>query len=313
MRQHYRIAQYKQRYTDALAQQKEQAQVEDVRSQTAMRNAQASWFNQRPTIEARKADAQALTRQQAAIRTEIKNRLQNPRPFDANDPYDGNLQARAQAAGVGFDPTGFGDFKNPLTIEVVDPRDPSETTKTREVYNRATRRFEPLTNDGQPVKTGYTQPVNPQTGMTPAQTRSANDRRAARDARIAGQIAQATTTNNAIDGSLRQIGEEIAATQDQIDQLVRDNKGQIPTGLSDGKDEYNRAVQHLQALQREQRALQVRRRAAPQHTAPLGRGAYAGQRFSRSQLPEIQRRLGAASPAEAQRIVETQGGVIVDQ
>jgi hypothetical protein len=43
--------------------------------------------------------------------------------------------------------------------------------------------------------------------------------------------------------------------------------------------------------------------------APQG-GAYAGHRFSRSQLPEIRKRLGVGSDAEAERIVTEQGGVI---
>ncbi|MFL6209238.1 MAG: hypothetical protein ACJ74W_10340 [Pyrinomonadaceae bacterium] len=38
-------------------------------------------------------------------------------------------------------------------------------------------------------------------------------------------------------------------------------------------------------------------------------GAYAGHRFSRSQLPEIRRRLGVGSDAEAERIITQQGGV----
>jgi hypothetical protein len=42
--------------------------------------------------------------------------------------------------------------------------------------------------------------------------------------------------------------------------------------------------------------------------APQG-GAYAGHRFSRSQLPEIRKRLGVGSDAEAERIITGQGGV----
>jgi hypothetical protein len=50
--------------------------------------------------------------------------------------------------------------------------------------------------------------------------------------------------------------------------------------------------------------------ARPQAGGAQLRGAYAGQRFSRAQLPEIRKRLGVSSDEEAQRYVESQGGVI---
>jgi hypothetical protein len=141
---------------------------EQQQSRTRLVDAQADLAEARPGMEQAKADVQARTRAQAAIQREIANRLKEPRPFDQNDVYDSSLAQRAQAAGVSFDPKGFGDTKNPATMEMLDPTDPSGTRKTRAVYDRASNTWKPLAVDGQPVATGYAQPVGPD-GMTASQ------------------------------------------------------------------------------------------------------------------------------------------------
>ncbi|HEX3559907.1 MAG TPA: hypothetical protein VHU19_11935 [Pyrinomonadaceae bacterium] len=141
---------------------------EQQQSRTRLVDAQADLAEARPGMEQAKADVQARTRAQAAIQREIGNRLKEPRPFDQNDVYDSSLAQRAQAAGVSFDPKGFGDTKNPATREMLDPTDPSGTRKTRAVYDRASNTWKPLAVDGQPIATGYAQPVGPD-GMTASQ------------------------------------------------------------------------------------------------------------------------------------------------
>lgn len=140
---------------------KEEAQTGEIQAQT-------DWMKARPAIEQGKADAQTLARAQQGLQREIGNRLKEPRPFDATDPYDSDLAQRAQAAGVSFDPQSFGDFKNPAQMEVVDPSDPSGTKKTRLVLDRASGLWQPVTVNGQDVTTGYATPVGPD-GMTASQ------------------------------------------------------------------------------------------------------------------------------------------------
>jgi hypothetical protein len=162
-----------------LTRQGEQAKIADQQSQTALRNAQIPYWQQRPANERTKATAQALKNQQTAIKSELSVRLKDPRPFDANDAYDSDLLERAQAAGVSFDTGAFGDMKNPATMEILDPADPSGTRKTRVRYNRATGAFEPVAIGDKPVQTGYVQPVigaGPDAGMTPTAARAARDR-----------------------------------------------------------------------------------------------------------------------------------------
>jgi hypothetical protein len=142
--------------------------------------AQIGWWEARPGLEGKKLDAQAVKLQQDALQREIGNRLHDPSPFDPNDPYDAGLAERAQAAGVNFSQGAFGDRKNPATLEVIDPNDPTGTRKTRLVYDREGGTWAPLTADGRPVQTGYVQPVG-EDGLTEAQRRTDADRDTARE------------------------------------------------------------------------------------------------------------------------------------
>jgi hypothetical protein len=173
-------------------------------------NANANLLTRRPEIEAAKAEAAHTARQQSMIRAEIGTRLKSPRPFDPSNAYDADLLARSGAVGVTFDPSAFGDMKNPATLQILDPTDPSGTRKTLVRYNRQSGEFEPVTMQMQvppprprvvpppdatpapaatsglivpppPVRqnvtTGYVQPVGVD-GMTPAQRAGMTDRRA---------------------------------------------------------------------------------------------------------------------------------------
>jgi hypothetical protein len=139
------------------------------------RNAATQYQLARPELERAKAGAAAAARAQSLIGREIANRLKEPRAFDPTDTYDADLLQRARAAGVSFDTQGFGDFKNPVSLEVEDPTDPNHVRKTRMQYNRDSGQFEPLEVNGQPVVTRRVQPVL-DNGMTPNQEHVDADR-----------------------------------------------------------------------------------------------------------------------------------------
>jgi hypothetical protein len=159
--------------TDATAKLDRGFRVQERSARIRQVNASASLSEQRPGLEREKAAATAATsaqkQQQQNLQREIGNRLKEPRAFDASDAYDSDLSARAQAAGVHFSPTMFGDFKNPATLEVLDTSDPTGTRKTRLSYNRESGQFQPVTVDGKGIQTGYVQPVG-ENGMTSFQT-----------------------------------------------------------------------------------------------------------------------------------------------
>jgi hypothetical protein len=142
----------------------------DARAGTRLRDAQASLAEAKPDMERERASALALYRRQQAVQREITNRLKDPRPFDA--AKDADLLSRAASVGVNV-PTGmFGDYKNRPTMEVLDPSDPSGTTKTRLEYDRASGDWMPVAAGGSGVTTNYAQPLDPKTGMTNYQTGS---------------------------------------------------------------------------------------------------------------------------------------------
>jgi hypothetical protein len=332
------LARVGQEQTQDAAQRKTADEHDYNQARTNETEAQADYWRRRPDLEKQKTDAQSLTRAQTALRSELKQRLQNPRPFDADDPYDSDLQQRAQAAGVGFDPSGFGDHKNPFTIEVIDPNDPSGTRKTRARFNRESGEFEPITIGDKPVATGYVQPVDPKTGETPAQEQAHSDRGAGQAERHRHNVAaegqaqqnaarrgRPTTANQnarlARAAELtRKLDEEKAraahppheingrATTPEFQQgysarhkqnaaayaqQIKDAYGDLyESGADDSGWAYAKPRPHAQP-----------------NAQPQGGGVYAGHRFSRSQLPEIRKRLGVSSDEEAERIITSQGGV----
>jgi hypothetical protein len=105
---------------------------------------------------------------QSAISKEIRNRLENPEPFNPTDAYDSDLLTRAGAVGINFDTGMFGDHKNPATMEVLDPADASHIRKIRLQYNRETKLWNPVTLNGAPVVSNRVQPVD-DSGRTPHQ------------------------------------------------------------------------------------------------------------------------------------------------
>jgi hypothetical protein len=135
----------------------------------------ADWNRQRPEFHQAKAA-------QDSVKYEISNRLKDPRPFDPNDDNDVNLLGRARSLGIHLSPGSFGDHKNPFTIEILDPADPSNIRKTRLSFDRASGTWSPVTDGaGAPVVTNRVQPVGDD-GRTPNQREADGDRDRAFDA-----------------------------------------------------------------------------------------------------------------------------------
>src|SRR5205085_12632886 len=88
----YQIQQAGMRAQAAAAANKEQREAALNEAEIDRKKATAHYYTYRPEAERQKTDAQALTRTQSALRSELKQRLQNPRPFDLSDPYDSDLQ-----------------------------------------------------------------------------------------------------------------------------------------------------------------------------------------------------------------------------
>jgi hypothetical protein len=191
----------KLRQSDARLGQLRTERKEDLGAE--QQQAQTDWLKARPGLEEKKLDAQGAQRAQSILQREIGNRLKEPRAFDPSDPYDADLSARAQAAGVHFAPGSFGDFKNPATMEIIDPSDPSGTRKTRLSYNRESGEFQPVTVDGKGVQTGYVQPVG-ENGMTNFQIGQLQ---------LGGARFAETQKQNSISNDLRRAGLSIAQGQ----------------------------------------------------------------------------------------------------
>lgn len=189
------------------AEETRQLEREDARSQIDLRASQADWNRKRPGLE-------ALKQTQTALQREISNRLREPRAFDPSDAYDSDLASRAQAAGVRFAPGAFGDYKNPFSLEVLDPSDATGTRKTRFVYDRDSGGFRPLAANGQPLQTNYVQPVRA-SGMTEAQERADADR----DRGFTALERQRSVSNE-----LQRAGLNLAGARFDFSKLLRDDR-----------------------------------------------------------------------------------------
>jgi hypothetical protein len=149
-----RVAQSDARLGGLRARRKEGLEAEETRAGVRLKNSQAGYYEQRPDIEAGKAKAQELKANQQLIQKEIALRLKEPRPFDPENRDDADLFNRASAVGVHVQTGAFGDYKNPFTLEVDDPTDPSGTRRTRVVIPRGGGTPAPIMGeDGKPIVT----------------------------------------------------------------------------------------------------------------------------------------------------------------
>lgn len=152
------------------AREKARLDREEQQADIQVKNANRDWLRRRPEIEEGKRQSAAQKSEQQLVLSMLRLRK---RPFDMSNPHDAAQIERAERAGVSADWDSFGlDTKNPYSVEVIDPEDPSGTRKTRMVYDRQSREWKPLG-----YQTNYVQPVNPETGMTPAQMDASADRK----------------------------------------------------------------------------------------------------------------------------------------
>ncbi|MBC7933181.1 MAG: hypothetical protein H7Z38_21670, partial [Rubrivivax sp.] len=148
------LAESGQRRTQLEGREDARFKREGMRADVRLKHAQADYTEQRPEIEGKKIDAQALKQSQALLQREIGNRLKEPRKFDFEDDYDVDLLRRSQAAGMHVPTGAFGDYKNPASIEIQDPTDARGVRRTRLTYDRAANDWKVLTDgDDKPVVT----------------------------------------------------------------------------------------------------------------------------------------------------------------
>lgn len=171
MEQAQRTGGYQRQLKDVRGREAERLKLEGARSEIRLRDSQTGFNLRRPDLEAEKALAKAKAVERRAVMSEITNRLKEPRPFDPEDPYDGDLLERATEAGVHFSPGIFGDYQNPPVMEIMDPTDPKGIRKTKRFYDRSKGAWFPVVDSvtQQPVVSGRVQPVSEVSGMTPAQ------------------------------------------------------------------------------------------------------------------------------------------------
>jgi len=118
------------------------------------------------------ADARRRRQQQSGVLAQL--RLFKGQRLDPNNPAHLSLLQRAAELGVEVDVDSFNNAAgNMVAVELVDPDNP--TQKRRQFYNRVTGELSEAVG-----QSSYLQPVDPQTGMTPAQAATDEDRDAAR-------------------------------------------------------------------------------------------------------------------------------------
>lgn len=168
--QQQRVSGWQQQLADARGAEKSRLDREEQQADIQVKNANRDWLKRRPDIEEGKRQSAAQKSEQQLVLSMLRLRK---RPFDMSNPHDAAQIERAERAGVSADWDSFGlDTKNPYSVEVIDPEDPSGTKKTRMVYDRQSREWKPLG-----YQTNYVQPVNTETGMTPAQMDASADRK----------------------------------------------------------------------------------------------------------------------------------------
>lgn len=136
----------------------QQLEIEKQQSESAQRQADARWLNERGAIEAGK---------QKRISVMQQLRLKKGQLLDPE--RDAQLLKDADAAGISIDPKEWNSSKdNYATLTLTDPDDPTKTQTVR--YNKVTGEQEAI---GQK---GFQQPVDSKTGMTAAQEANLNQR-----------------------------------------------------------------------------------------------------------------------------------------
>jgi type II secretory pathway component PulM len=250
-------------------------------------------------------------------------RLLKGQRLDSSNPTHAALLRRAADAGVIVDPDGWNDAaSNQTLVEIVDPENP--TQKRRALLNKATGE---LSDVGQ---SGYVQPVNTATGMTAAQAAADSDRdrsfgeaRRMNDARL-GQIGvQIERARRDLEGVSPAASREFQIATRGLNEQLNKKLAEVERwrkNVAEARVSPDAARERIERLEREigeiqgrvesarEKALGRRGGGAPQRSSSPG-GRFAGQRMSRSRLPEAARRMGV-SEAEAERVIRAEGGEV---
>jgi len=293
------------------------------------KRAQAEYYR---NVKPQQASATERRRTRQDVRADLKL---HPHPFDLNDPADLEFLNRAESAGVFIDTDEWGyNEKAPRTIDVL-----AADGVTVNKLQWDGQEWEPVTHGEQPIVAKRVQRINTDTGMTEAGERSDADRDATRsmgrerfvetsrrNAVTEGQAERRIQQGGARSGSTRGGANPTDARRTRAASAI----GKLNTLL--GKLDMARTDRARNAARQQierQSSLinsefgdltqddasgwrtSLKPRATSSAT-PTGGARYAGQRFSSSRLGDIQQRLGASSPEEARRIIEANGGKVID-
>jgi hypothetical protein len=156
-----KTAENRQEYGNQIQLAGERQKIQSAQTQTDLEKARIADLQRKPEVEAEKARVKAVKDGQAAVLANA--RLLKGQKLDPNNPRHAAFLARAERANVFIDPEKWNDSaSNEVEATIVDPENPTQTRKV--LINKATGEQSDV---GQ---AGYVQPVNRQTGMTPAQT-----------------------------------------------------------------------------------------------------------------------------------------------
>jgi hypothetical protein len=294
-------------------------------------------------IQARKAAGDIAKTEADVARTKAETEaLSRPKEYKPVYRKQAGITYRIEKDGtatpvVGKDGQPLASDYRPPTIDQLGE---DGVTLTKLQLNPHTMSYEAIMVNGLPVVARRVQRVNVESGMTEAGERSDTDRDAARteairrtraneslgrerftEQRRHNQVTEARTTQGGTRGGVnadtRRNRAESAITK--LDNIITKAR---TTKLSSKRDALIRQAQAAGNLIRAQygdivddgdEGLPTRLKPRATSSATTTGGArYAGQRFSLSNLSAIRQRLGVSSDEEARRIIEANGGKVID-
>jgi hypothetical protein len=285
------LARSDQNVARQIAIQGEQAKLGSMQTEDALRRAQTVELQRKPDVEARKAESDALKLAQTRVLRNLA--LRRGQKLDPHNPVDAALLQDAADARVHVDPDAWNNSSsNETTVEMLNPDNPTQTQRV--VLNKVTGTQTVL------GPSGYVQPVNRETGMTPAQTTNAEIQREGLGLRREGvdlqrrgldlregelnvedqrKQAEAESVNSNIDrqvGELRReaAGEEANAANPNIDPYAREQARKRAVTLRD----------RIGQIERQKKAPVVPRVQGSSQTSAPSRSGKSLQRLDSSSM-----------------------------
>lgn len=178
-RQNVELPQARARAELAAAQEKAKRETEMHAADIRLKNANATYAEARPDLEAQKrADAAALREYNSVLSL---LRLYKNQKLDPANARHAKLLERAANTGIEVDTDAWNEAVaagRAAYFDEVDPNNP--TVKRRVTLERGTANVAPVMDGGQPAQTGYVAPIHADTEMTATQEHTDSDRDAAR-------------------------------------------------------------------------------------------------------------------------------------